>query len=419
MRLILFILASASFWLCLRSGFAEVHSYESRNLSATSYLAQTAAVEANMLAGQYAKVRAQTLANARMIMGPKTRNPRLATIGVDSTILAVVAEQRAYLQLHVATKSSALTNSMLPQNQKGTMLDSARGNSATPPQPPTSPPRGGMLSPASCSSPTIRSVNGRASGVVFTPVEPDNYYRIEGCAFGRSPGSVRLQPDLRGLQIGASSRSLSMELDSPAGWTDVEIAVHLDPKLAGISDFPVDLVVHLANGREVPLLGCVFVAARGDPQLLKTIPAGWVRLDATFASSRPIGQLEYVSPPVKSDEIPADALGSSVFIVRSDREPFASGRDFFDFSQLSPGWAVESFQVNQFGVSCPGEKLPAESKGPWTTTWNQHGFTVSWARETCTSSANPAFNFTLNSSQYAAKVWVIGPAGTQPIRNGF
>jgi hypothetical protein len=210
-----------------------------------------------------------------------------------------------------------------------------------------------------------------------------------------------------------------MLLDSPAAWTDGEIAVHIDPKLSGVSDFQVDLVVHLANGREVPLLGCMFVAARGGPLLLKTIPAAWVKLDATFASSRPIGQLEYVSPPVMSDEIPSDALGSSVFIVRSDREPFPAGRDLYDFSQLSPGWTIESVQLNQFGGACPGDKFTADSKGTWTTTWSPHGFAVSWARATCTASTGSPFNFTLNSSQYAAKVWVIGPAGTQPLRNGL
>jgi hypothetical protein len=210
-----------------------------------------------------------------------------------------------------------------------------------------------------------------------------------------------------------------MLLDSPAGWTDAEIAVHIDPKLSGVSDFQVDLVVHLANGREVPLLGCMFVAARGEPLLLKTIPAAWVKLDATFASSRPIGQLEYVSPPGMSDGIPPDALGSSVFIVRSDRERFAAGRDIYDFSQLSPGWTVESVQLNQFEGACPGDQVTSDSKGTSTTTWSPHGFAISWTRETCTSSVGSPFNFTLNSSQYAAKVWVIGPAGTQPLRNGL
>jgi hypothetical protein len=210
-----------------------------------------------------------------------------------------------------------------------------------------------------------------------------------------------------------------MELDSPAGWTDDEITVHIDPTLSGVSDFPVDMVVHLANGHEVPLLGCMFVAVRGEPLLLKTIPAAWVKLEPTSASSRPIRQLEYVSPPVASEEISADALGSSVFIVRSDRELFAAGRDLYDFSQLNPGWVVESLQLNQLGVSCHGDKVPAESRGAWTITWTAHGFAVSWATETCTSSASPAFSFALNSSQYAARIWVIGPAGTQPMRNGL
>ena len=416
MRLFLVILASISLWLCPQSGFAADHSGARKSGSTALHVAQTAPAEGNLSAGQYERIRAQTLANARMIVGPKTRNPHLATIGVDSSVLAVVAEQRIYLQSHVAMQS---VDSSLLQSQGTTLSGTSRGNSGTPSQPNASPPLPRMSQRISCSSPTIRSVNGRNSGVVFTPIEPDNYYRIEGCGFGSTPGSVRLQPDLRNIQTGANSRSLSMELDSPASWTDDEITVHIDPTLSGVSDFPVDMVVHLANGREVPLLGCMFVAVRGEPLLLKTIPAAWVKLDATFASSRPITQLEYLTPPVASEEIPSDAIGSSVLVVRSDREPFASGRDLYDFSQLSPGWVVESLQLNQFGVRCPGNKVPAESKGTWAATWTPRGFSISWARETCTSSANPAFNFTLNSSQYAARVWLIGPAGTQPMRNGF
>jgi hypothetical protein len=415
MRLIGFIIVSTGFLMVPRSGLTA----DRLDGHPTGSVTQSGSTEDNVPVGLYEKLREQTLANARVILGPKTRNPRLATTGVDSGPQAILAEQRAYLQSHAGAQAVVATNSLLLPSQKTTLLGATHGNSGSLAQPPASPLRPGMLSRTSCASPTIRSVNGRSSGAVFTPVEPDNDYRIEGCGFGSKPGNVRLQPDLRSLQIGVSSRSLSMELDSPASWTDEEITVHIDPKLAGVSDIPVDLVVHLASGREVPLLGCMFVAARGDPVLLKTIPAAWVKLDATFVSSRPIAQLEYVSPPDTSDEIPPDALGSSVFIARSDRKPFVAGRDLYDFSQLSPGWAVESFQLNEFAISCPADKVPAESKGAWTTIWSAHGFAVSWARDTCTLSASPAFIFTLNFSQYAANVWVIGPAGTQPIRNGL
>jgi len=416
MRLFLFILASTSVWLCPQSSLAAATSSESKGGSGASDVVQMMSAEGNSQTGQYEKMRAQTLANARMIAGPKTRNPHLATTGVDSSVLAIVAEQRAYLQSHIAKQSS---DSSVLHRMTSTLGGASRDNSGTPSQPKSSPPLPRMLQRSTCTSPTIQSVNGRNAGVVFTPIEPDNYYRIEGCGFGSTPGSVRLQPDLRNIQSGANSRSLPMELDSPAGWTDDEITVHIDPTLSGVSDFPVDMVVHLANGHEVPLLGCMFVAVRGEPLLLKTIPAAWVKLEPTSASSRPIRQLEYVSPPVASEEISADALGSSVFIVRSDRELFAAGRDLYDFSQLNPGWVVESLQLSQFGVSCHGDKVPAESKGAWTITWTAHGFAVSWATETCTSSASPAFSFALNSSQYAARIWVIGPAGTQPMRNGL
>jgi hypothetical protein len=414
MRQFLFILASVSVWLCPQAGLAAAHPRASKSGSKAPYAEQTAPAEGNV-DSQYERMRAETLAHARMIAGPKTKNPHLATIGVDTTILAVMAEQRAYLQSHVAMQSFGPS---LLHSQRTTLPGNSYSNSNVSSQPSVSFPRPIPLR-SSCPSPTIRSVNGRKSGVVFTPIEPDNYYRIQGCRFGTTPGSVRLQPDLRNIQTGVSSRALSMELDSPAGWTDDEITVHIDPTLSGVSDFPVDMVVHLADGHELPLLGCIFVAVRGEPLLLKVIPAAWVKLDATFASSRPIGQLEFLSPPVASEETPNDTAGLSVLVVRSDREAFASGRDLFDFSQLSPGWAVESLQLNQFGIRCPGNTIPAESKGAWAAIWTPRGFSVSWAKETCTSSASRASNFTLNSSQYAARVWVIGPAGTQPMRNGF
>jgi hypothetical protein len=90
--------------------------------------------------------------------------------------------------------------------------------------------------------------------------------------------------------------------------------VHIAP-LSGVSDFPVDMVVHLANGRELPLLDCMFVAVRGEPLLLKVVPAARVKLDPTFASSRPIGQLEFLSPPVASEETPNDTAGLPVWVI--------------------------------------------------------------------------------------------------------
>jgi hypothetical protein len=117
--------------------------------------------------------------------------------------------------------------------------------------------------------------------------------------------------------------------------------------------------------------------------------------------------------------MPPDAAGASAFITRSDSQPFSTGKDVYDFSQLAPGWVVESVQLRVFNAACPGESKVSVSNGSWETSWTPHGFVVLWADETCSSPIPPVFNFTLSSSQYATDVWVIGPAGTQPLPNNM
>jgi hypothetical protein len=271
----------------------------------------------------------------------------------------------------------------------------------------------------SCGSPVIRSVNGRSTAPVFTPAERDNDYRIEGCGFGSSRGNVHLQPTSINSLNSSPARPISLQLDAVNSWSDDRIDVHVDPRLTSLPDFVADLVVQLADGRRVKLGGCLFVAARGEPQILRAISAGWVRLDATSTSAHAIRQFEFESPPVPSDEVPSEAMGSSAFIARSDPEYFSAGKDVYDLTQLASGWIIESVQLEVFDPSCPGDNKPAVSNGSWTTSWTPRGFVVAWAGETCRSSIPPVFHFALSSSQYATKVWVIGPVGTEPFPNAF
>jgi hypothetical protein len=106
--------------------------------------------------------------------------------------------------------------------------------------------------------------------------------------------------------------------------------------------------------------------------------------------------------------------GTSALVVRSDPEQFSGGTDSFDFSGLNAGWTVESIQLLDYRVSCPGDITSARSFGNWKTSWADRGFAVTWASNTCTSYIPPVSSFALSSSEYAIKVWVIGPAGTQP-----
>jgi len=169
----------------------------------------------------------------------------------------------------------------------------------------------------------------------------------------------------------------------------------------------------------VELPGCLFVAARGEPQLLSVIPSSWIELQASTVHGRSIRQLEYVSPLTKGSDAPRDAAATSAFVVRSDQENFGAGNDTYDFSNLNPGWVVDSVQLQTYAVACPGDVTYAQSIGRWSTTWSQKSFTVGWQDDLCESYIPPSFSFNLSFSQYAAKVWVLGPVGTQPVSNGL
>jgi hypothetical protein len=182
------------------------------------------------------------------------------------------------------------------------------------------------------------------------------------------------------------------------------------------------LVVHQnrkSKGQRMELPGCFFVAVRGEPQLLNVIPSSWVKLQASAVGSRSIKQLEYVSPRAKGSETLSDGAGTSAFVVRSDSEQFGLGSDTYDFSRLSPGWVVDSVQLQTYAASCPGDVTCTQSVGRWDTIWGERGFTVNWQDDACTSQIPPIFAFNLSLSQYAAMVWVIGPVGTQPVSNGL
>jgi len=210
---------------------------------------------------------------------------------------------------------------------------------------------------------------------------------------------------------------VTMQLNSraPGAWSDHELKVQLDTELRGIPDSPVTLVIYPAKRQPIELRGCRFVAARGNPQLLSVIPSAWVSLYPSGVGSRSIRQLEYVSPTEASDAVSKNATALSAFVVRSDREQFGIGRDSYDFSHLNPGWVVESIELQTYSVSCPEVVTSAQSFGRWKAEWIQGGVGVAFEDSVCASSVPPSFAFHMSLSQYAIRVWVVGPVGTQPL----
>jgi len=203
--------------------------------------------------------------------------------------------------------------------------------------------------------------------------------------------------------------------DCVAAWSEHEINVQLDTELSGVPDYPVTLVIYPVKHRRIELRGCRFVAARGNPQLLSLIPSAWVSLYPSGVGSRSIRQLEYVSPTEASGAVPKDASASSAFVVRSDPEQFGIGRDSYNFSQLNPGWVVESVQLQKYSVSCPDVATSAQSFGGWEAEWTPLGVRVTFQESVCASSLPSHSGFNMSLSQYTIRVWVVGPVGTQPL----
>jgi hypothetical protein len=344
---------------------------------------------------EYEKIRAEVMKKATGLRGPKFKNPAILSYGLTPRILRVLQEQRTYLETHGAVTLEEI-------NGVREVAANNPGESSLPRH-------------FTCYKPMIRSVNGKANGVVFTPIVANNTYKIEGCFFGDTPGVIQLEAHT-GTPEAESVHPITMHLDSTslAAWSDHEITAQLDTELRGIPDYPVTLVIYSARHRRIELRGCRFVAARGDPQLLTVIPSAWVKLYPSGVGSRSIRQLEYVSPTQASGAVPKDVTASSAFVVRSDTEQFGIGRDSYDFSQLNPGWAVESVQLQTYRVSCPEVITSAKSFGRWEAEWTSLGVRVAFEDSVCTSSVPPSFAFNVSLSQYAIRAWVVGPVGTQP-----
>lgn len=167
------------------------------------------------------------------------------------------------------------------------------------------------------------------------------------------------------------------------------------------------------QARNSKLTGGSFLAARDpNPKLLTSFPSSWVKLQPTMAGSRAIKQLEFVSPTFKGGDVPDSAVGTSALVIRSDSQAFANGTDTFDFSQLLNNWVVDHVDLLPYAESCPGTSSNKESAGRWDIQHDAHILTIRWVRDSCASYIPPFYGFNMSLSEYALKVWVIGPIGT-------
>ena len=254
-------------------------------------------------------------------------------------------------------------------------------------------------------TPGIRTVNGSAHAT-FTPTKSYDLFTIIGCNFGDSATSAKAW--IYGTGFKEDFQVLA--------WTDTSIAVMLDPNLSGVQDQDnLALVVQTSDGKEAQASGFAFYAARDHVQL-NSIPQARV----TLSSIDPKFGYQYSSPVKNNFLLPHGALGSTNYVYRSWYQKETPSSDYYDLSNLPPGWVVSAVGWGQYDDSCVGVPTYQEGFGPWGPQFDatDNNFKFQWGDTTCSGWIPNPFPFAgwysnHTQSGYALQVWVDGPRGTE------
>lgn len=269
---------------------------------------------------------------------------------------------------------------------------------------------------AVCLGPGVRAVNGRAGGVIFTPVLEYNAYTIAGCQFGSQPGHAFLIGKFHAQQV-----DLQIQY-----WSDNEIDARVDPYISGELDQDnVSLVISPAQAPQIKAMGFKFVAARSDPAvLLPSIPSSWVDLQQVTAQNKqfnpPKVSASY-SSPAAGGSVPQAANGDSAYVSRYFGAKFPEGADWYHFNHLASGWTTDSMQFSSYDEdSCPWVVTYKQTIGNGFAEWIGDDIRVWWANISCSGFMPSPLGIPLatysnhTGSYYALDVWVRGPRCTDP-----
>jgi hypothetical protein len=375
-------------------------------------------------------------------IGPVVKSPRAAR--ENAAITAFLQKQRSAADLEVAQMKLSLQPASLTGGPSqlmsapgsagssgefpgaggnlsaGTLQTSSGGSSGQKGNIPSSVVHGQSFKNTAiiCSTdPTFRilNVSSSADPATFTPIEQYNLYTITGCSFGDTSGNVSI------YGTGSFQENFIVKF-----WSEDAIVVSLDPNLSGLPDLDnITLVVQRNDKHQTQKPGFKFYAARQKVPL-KQIPKSWVQFEDVWTDTdgnddTPI-YAEYSSPPPMP---PGPSAGTSyVSRFSPDGKFYAiSGNDYYDFSQLAPGWTTDSFQVTTYALSCPWVVTYRQDIWVWNWDWdtqNPNNIDVGTGSTSC-SGFNPLIplqNYQDRSgSFYTLQVWVAGPLGLDPFTN--
>lgn len=245
-------------------------------------------------------------------------------------------------------------------------------------------------------APTIYRVDGKTTGPSYSPDPKTNPHTIVGCGFGNGTGTMLLrllqqefQQSWWGNGTDVYTATIYTVNFDTQSWNDHEIVASIDPNTSGLPDwFYVTLEVKTKLSGYAP--GGQFTALR-QPLLLTSIPQ---KESSLYQSGSP-----YFLSPVSNYY----GLKGTVAVMRQGLSGPVAGQDQFTL-HLAPGFAIDSTQTDLLvsDTSANVTSKPAIVNG--------NTITVTYPVESM-----PSGNSTVYYSIYGLSIWVIGPAGMNPV----
>jgi hypothetical protein len=255
----------------------------------------------------------------------------------------------------------------------------------------------GMLQNCFDGKPRILAVAGVDNHTaVFTPEVGYNQYTIRGCHFGMQQGSLHLYGAFK-------SHVVAMTVEQ---WNDDAIVAFVDPNVTGELDLAnVTLVVAPVGGPQISDSGYRFLAARGDPIRLNSIPGGSVASsDWPDAPGPEWGKTDNYFDGVIYHHVGPGAI--------------PTGNDRYRFDWVKAGWAVSRIDLSlAVIVECFQDHTyrTFATDGNLGYAWQpDRTLAVSYMVWQCprgTARAPHAGSQPVSIANYDINIWVVGPRG--------
>lgn len=245
-------------------------------------------------------------------------------------------------------------------------------------------------------APAILRIDGKTTGINYSPDPQTNPHKIVGCGFGNGGNVDLLLLQMQNQQNGwfGSNSQTNVALFTVKftvqSWNDHEIVASVDPNTSGVPDWSGDLQLEVKTKLSGYVNGGQFTALR-KTQMLASIPQNESSL---YQAGSP-----YFLSPVSNYY----GLDGTVAVMREGLSGPVAGQDQFTL-KLAPGFVVDSTQTDLL-VSDTNANVTSQP-----ATVNGNTITVTYPVVSVQSG-----NSTVYYSIYGLKVWVTGPVGLNPL----